>query len=349
MRPQRTTLNHHILETQKDFPYATGEFSDLLASIALTGKVLHREVNRAGLGELLGSTGGDNVQGEQVQKLDDYANDLMIQSLQRSQRVCVLASEEVADAIPMPDDSPSGKYAVAFDPLDGSSNIDANVSIGTIFAIFRRQEGEGRRWRGDPNRGDGPGTDADVLRPGREQVAAGYILYGSSSVFVYTAGNGVNGFTLDPGLGEFLLSHPDIRIPDRGKIYSVNEQNFHYWKDGTRNYIDWVKSVDSESGRPYSARYIGSLVADFHRNLLYGGVFLYPEDTKDPKKPTGKLRLLYEANPLAFVAEQAGGAASTGDTRILDIDPSDLHQRVPLIIGSRENVAEYEAFYQGRR
>jgi len=331
------TLTRHIMETQKHFPFATGEFSDLLNHIALAGKIINREVNKAGLTQLLGLTGESNVQGEEVQKLDDWANNVMIRVLSRSQRVCVMASEEVADVIPVDDDLVAGKYAVCFDPLDGSSNIDANVSIGTIFSIFRREDEEG------------PGISADVLRPGTEQVASGYILYGSSSIFVYTAGGGVNGFTLDPSVGEFLLSHRNIQMPTRGKIYSVNEQNYHFWHDHTRRYIDWVKSIDKESKRPYSSRYIGSLVSDFHRNLLYGGIFLYPEDTKSPKQPRGKLRLLYEANPLAFIAEQAGGAASTGRERVMEIDPTDLHQRVPLIIGCAHNVKDYEEFVAGKR
>lgn len=331
------TLTRHIMETQKHFPFATGEFSDLLNHIALAGKIINREVNKAGLTQFLGLTGESNVQGEDVQMLDDWANNVMIRVLSRSQRVCIMASEEVADVIPVPDDLISGRYSVCFDPLDGSSNIDANVSIGTIFSVYRRDDD------------DGPGTEADVLRPGTEQVAAGYILYGSSSIFVYTAGGGVNGFTLDPSVGEFLLSHPDIQMPEQGRIYSVNEQNYHYWYDHTRRYVDWVKSIDKETKRPYSSRYIGSLVSDFHRNLLYGGIFLYPEDKKDPKRPHGKLRLLYEANPLAFIAEQAGGAASTGTERIMEIDPEYLHQRVPLIIGCAKNVADYEEFVAGTR
>ncbi len=334
---QQMSLTRHIMETQKGFASATGEFSELLDHIALAAKIIHREVNQAGLGQYLGLTGQSNVQGEEVQKLDDYANSLMIRILGRSRKVCVMASEEDPEVIPVPANLPCGKYVVAFDPLDGSSNIDANVSIGTIFSIYRREEGEG------------PGNEADVLRAGSNQVGAGYVIYGASTMFVYTAGNGVNGFTLDPSIGEFLLSHPEIRTPERGRIYSINEQNYHYWNDGTRRYVDWLKETDKETRRPYSARYIGSLVADFHRNLLYGGIFLYPEDRKDPKKPTGKLRLLYEANPLAMVVEQAGGAASTGRQRILDVEPTDLHQRVPLIIGSKADVREYEEFYQGKR
>lgn len=333
--PTTMTLTRHIIETQRDFPYATGEFTDLLNHIALAGKIISSYVNKAGLTTLLGMTGDSNVQGEKVRKLDEWANSVMIHILSGSQRVCVMASEEDVDAIPVEGDREVGKYAVCFDPLDGSSNIDANVSIGTIFSIYHRKQGER------------PGSINHLLRPGAEQVAAGYILYGSSSIFVYTAGDGVNGFTLDPSIGEFLLSHRDIRVKPRGRIFSINAQNRHYWPDHTRRFVDWVTCIDEETKRPYSSRYIGSLVADFHRNLLYGGIFLYPEDSKDPAKPKGKLRLLYEANPLAFIAEEAGGAASTGSERIMSIQPTELHQRVPLIIGSEENVRDYERFAAG--
>jgi fructose-1,6-bisphosphatase I len=231
-----------------------------------------------------------------------------------------------------------GNYIVIFDPLDGSSNIDANVSIGTIFSIYRRVSPAGE-----------DGRLEDVLQAGHKQVAAGYIIYGSSTVMVYTVGNGVHGFTLDPTVGEFLLSHEDIRIPERGKIFSVNEGNYNYWDDGVRNYIDYLKNPEADHHKSYTSRYIGSLVADFHRNLLYGGIFLYPADHKDPRKPHGKLRLMCEANPLAFVVEQAGGKAITGNERIMDLVPQEVHQRVPLIIGSKADVETFEAFYHGRR
>ena len=328
------TFQRFISEKQRLHPGATGEFSEVVSQIMLVGKIISREVNKAGLAEILGLTGKVNIQGEQVQKLDEFANHVFVSSFDHRRLLCVMASEEVEDLIPIPREYPCGNYALLFDPLDGSTNIDVNVNIGSIFSILKKKT-KGER-----------GTMEDCLQSGVEQVGAGYVLYGSSTMLVYSTGNGVDGFTLDPSLGEFLLSHPDIRIPSRGKVYSVNEGNAARWDEGVTNYIRHIKETDKETNRPYSARYIGSLVADFHRNLLKGGIFLYPADKKNT---SGKLRLLYEANPLAYVVEQAGGAASTGWKRIMEIQPEKLHQRVPLIIGSKEDVEEFEAYCQGKR
>lgn len=324
------TIERHIMLQEKAHPGAKGEFTQLLMDIALAGKIVSREVNKAGLVEILGLTGESNVQGEQVQKLDEFANRMLISILDRSGRVCILATEENTDAIQILPPYESGHYAVSLDPLDGSSNIDVNVSVGTIFSIHRKVS-KGPR-----------GEEEDLLQAGRKQVAAGYIIYGSSTMMVYSTGNGVHGFTLDPSVGEFLLSHPDIKMPKRGRTYSVNEGNYRFWSRGIREYIDYLKETDKPSGRPYSLRYIGSLVSDFHRNLLQGGIFLYPADKKDPKKPYGKLRLLYEACPIAFIAVHAGGRATDGRRNILDIEPTELHQRTPLIVGSCEDVKECE-------
>ena len=332
------TLTEHIMLEQKDYPFATGAFSGLMTAIALVTKVISRDVNKAGISEILGLTGEKNVQGEEVQKLDEFAQEAMVKMLRNSGLICLMASEEEKDPISPREGFPCGKYVVNFDPLDGSSNIDVNVSIGTIFSVYHRA-----------SEGTGPGTIEDLLQKGSKQVAAGYVIYGSSTVFVYCAGKGVHGFTLDPSLGEFLLSYENITTPAKGKIYSTNEGNYNYWHDGMKRYIDYLKEPDKASERPYTSRYIGSLVADFHRNLLYGGIFLYPADTKDPKKPHGKLRLLYEANPIAFIAEHAGGYASTGTERIMDIEPTDIHQRVPLIVGSVEDVKIAEEFIQGKK
>ncbi len=333
MPPSLVTIERHIIEQQKEYPQATGEFSALLYDIAFAAKLIAREVNKAGLVDILGFTGEENVQGEQVAKLDEFANDIIFKALDHTGRLCCMASEEVKDIIPIPEQFKCGKYVLLYDPLDGSSNIDANVSIGTIFSIHRKIS-SGER-----------GTLEDCLQPGYKQVAAGYVIYGSSTMLVYTAGNGVFGFTLDPSVGEFLLSHDHIQIPKKGSIYSVNEGNYFKWDENVRRYIDYVKTPDKASGRPYKSRYIGSLVADFHRNLLYGGIFLYPADKSNPN---GKLRLLYEANPLAFIVEQAGGYASDGRQRILDIVPTELHQRTPLFIGSYDDVKQVEAFIQGQ-
>jgi fructose-1,6-bisphosphatase I len=320
------TIERHILEGQKAALGATGELTALLQQITLATKIIASRVNMAGLADHLGLTGETNVQGEEVQKLDELANTTMIRILSRGGRVCVLGSEEEEEPVLVPEGYPSGKYVVLFDPLDGSSNIDVNVSIGTIFSIHERKSKVGT-----------PGGVEDLLQPGHKQVAAGYVIYGSSTMLVYTTGRGVHGFTLDPSVGEFFLSHLNIRMPERGKIYSVNEGNAASWHDPVRKWVDWMKTPDKSISHPYSARYVGSLVADFHRTLLKGGVFAYPADKKNA---TGKLRLMYEAAPMAMIAEQAGGAASTGRERILDIVPSELHQRVPLFVGSKGDVAD---------
>ena len=324
------TLSRFIMEQERHHPEATGEFSALLSHLGLAAKVIHREVSRAGLVDILGYTGQENVQGEAVQKLDIFANDVLKSMFSRAGLLCAMASEEEDDVVPIGDDAPRGSYVMAFDPLDGSSNIDANINIGTIFSVHRRVSESG------------PGDRGDFLQPGDRQVCAGYVLYGTSTMLVFSTGQGVHGFTLDPGIGEFLLSHRDIRMPERGKIYSINEGNSAHWDAPTRAYVEGLKAPDPPTGRPYKARYIGSLVADFHRTLLYGGIFLYPGDRKAPK---GKLRLLYEAAPLAFLAREAGGAASTGRQAILEVRPEELHQRVPLVIGSRLDVEEAEAAY----
>lgn len=331
--PQRTvTLSQFILQQERQHSDATGEFTNLLIDIALAAKMINREVIRAGLVDILGLTGTVNVQGEKVQKLDIFAHETLYRVLGSTGQLAVLASEEDENVIHVPKDEPLGKYVVNFDPLDGSSNISANVNIGTIFSVLPRVSDGGR------------GTDADAIQPGRNQLCAGYVMYGSSTMLVYTTGFGVHGFTFEPSLGEFLLSHPHIEMPRRGRIYSANEGNYFKWDDCVKRYVDWLKTEDPENGHPYSARYIGSLVADFHRNLLYGGIFMYPGDRTSPN---GKLRVLYEAAPLAFIAEQAGGAASNGRQRIMDVQPEALHARTPLFIGSAEDVAECESFLQG--
>ena len=312
---QVKTLAEFIVERQHEFTYATGELSQLLTSFRLAGKVVNREVNKAGLAEdILGAQGTENVQGEAQQKLDVYANDLFIRLLRSQGMVCAVASEENDDIVHFDN---GGKYVVTMDPLDGSSNIDVNVSIGTIFSIYRRVS------TGDK------ATMEDFMQPGTAQVAAGYIIYGSSTMLVYTTGHGVNGFTLDPSIGTFCLSHPDMTTPADGSIFSVNEGNLHDFSPGIQRYIDDCKK------QRMSARYIGSLVADFHRNLMKGGIYLYPATAKAPK---GKLRLLYEANPLAMIVEQAGGMATDGSARILELKPTELHQRTPLLIGSKAMV-----------
>lgn len=331
------TVTEHLLRQQRLTPQATGAFTLLFNELVVAAKLINRELNKAGLNDIYGVTGETNVYGEQVQKLDDFAHRVLVRRLSQSEQLCAIASEEDADIIEIPTHVPRGPYILLMDPLDGSSNIDVNVSVGTIFSIRRRI------------RDVGPVTLDEVLRKGTEQVAAGYFIYGSSTMLVYTTGQGVHGFTLHPGLGEFFLSHENIRIPSRGNILSVNEGNYNYWDDGVRRYVDFLKTPDPGKGRPYTARYIGSLVSDFHRNLLKGGIFMYPADRKDPKKPTGKLRLMFEAAPMAMVAEQAGGAATDGIRRILDIEPETLHDRVPLFVGSQEDVQEAARFLQGER
>lgn len=329
------TLTRHIIEEERKYPQATGEFTDLMNDIAFASKLISYHTNKAGLLDVLGEAGAVNVQGEKVKKLDVFAQETMVSALDHGGNLCAMVSEEEKDIIQIPDEYPLGKYVCMFDPLDGSSNIDANVSVGTIFAIYRRISEEGT-----------PGTLEDCLQPGINQVCSGYTIYGSSTMLVYTTGKGVHGFTLDPSYGEFVLSHPNIQIPKKGRIYSVNESNFDFWSDNVKNYIRYVKSVDKETNRPLNSRYIGSMVSDFHRNLLYGGIFLYPESSIAQE---GKLRLTYEANPLAFIAEQAGGRASNGVEDIMKIKPNDIHMRVPLYIGSEYDVNMVEEFIQDKR
>jgi fructose-1,6-bisphosphatase I len=329
------TLTRHILEEQAKYPESTGVFSSLLHDLTLAFKIIAREVSKAGLVNILGETEDSNVHGETVMKLDRYADDRIFKAMDHGGHLCCMASEECENLIKIPARFEKGDYVLVFDPLDGSSNIDKNVSIGTIFALFKRVTPSG-----------GDGTLQDALQPGTEQVAAGYCIFGSSVMMVYTTGQGVHGFTLDPSVGEFLLSHENIRCPEKGKTYSANEGNYNYWDPGTKAFIDYLKTKDEENQGPYSSRYIGSLVADFHRNLLAGGVFLYPTDFKDPNKPRPKLRLLYEASPLAFIVEQAGGLATTGSGRVMELTPENLHQRVPLVIGSKWEVEKYLEFYK---
>lgn len=332
---QPVTVIEHLLLHQRESPMATGRFTRLLNELILAAKIISREVNKAGLVDVLGFTGETNVQGEEVFKLDEYANRVMIHRLERAGVLCTMASEENADLIEIPSAFPVGEYILIFDPLDGSSNIEGNVSIGTIFSIYRRKSPEGKSV-----------TMADVLQKGSDQVAAGYFVYGSSTMMVYTTGRGAYGFTLDPSVGEFLLSHPEIKIPEIGKIYSVNESYWNHWDASTRQVVSYFKSPNNERGQPYNLRYIGSLVADFHRNLLSGGIFMYPADNRDPKKPRGKLRLMCEAAPLAMIVEAAGGMATDGKMRILDIEPQELHQRVPLFIGSKKDVEKIIEIYR---
>jgi fructose-1,6-bisphosphatase I len=335
------TITQHILNQQRENPEATGAFTILLNELIVAAKVISREVNKAGLVDILGSTGKINVQQEQVQKLDLFANQIIIERMQHIGQLWCMGSEEDPDLIDIPSQYPKGDYILLFDPLDGSSNIDVNVSIGTIFGIFKKKD----------TNSSSELLLGDVLQPGINQVAAGYFIYGSSTIMVYTTGNntGVHGFTLFPSVGEFLLSHENIRIPEQGKIYSVNEGYYQYWDERTLALVDYFKAIDKETSRPYTSRYVGSLVADFHRNLLKGGIFMYPADKRDPKKPTGKLRLMVEANPLAMVVKEAGGYASDGHGPILEIDPVELHQRVPLYIGSKKDVELAEAFISGKR
>lgn len=324
------TLGQFIIEKQNDFPYAKGELSRLLRDIGIAAKIVNREVNKAGLVEILGETGEVNVQGEQVKKLDVFANEQFIAALKAGGEVCAIASEENEEIIPIDSEvSKNAKYVIAMDPLDGSSNIDVNVSVGTIFSIYRRVSL------------NGPGTLEDFMQHGTEQVAAGYIIYGSSCMLVYTTGKGVNGFTLDPSIGEFCLSNPNIKTPETGNIYSLNEGNYLHFPDGVKKYIKYCQEEDNATNRPYSSRYIGSGVADIHRNLLKGGIYIYPTTTKSPK---GKLRLLYECNPLAFLIEQAGGKATDGKGRILEKSMKELHQRTPLFIGSTQMVEKAMEF-----
>lgn len=326
-----TTLNDFITLRQKDFPFARGELSSLLQHIGTAAKMVNKKINKAGLIDIIGRSGEVNVQGEDQQKLDIYADEIFINALLASGECCGVATEENEHEIIFAETfAAEGKYIVCIDPLDGSSNIDYNVSVGSIFSIYRRITPRGEKV-----------NNKDFLQEGSKQVAAGYIVYGSSTMLVYSTGNGVNGFTLDPSIGEFCLSHPDIRTPEDGYIYSINEGNYVNFPAGIKKYIKYCQEKNEESGRPYSSRYIGSLVSDFHRNLLKGGIFLYPQNANSPK---GKLRLVYECNPIAFIAVQAGGAATDGTKNILEKKPSSLHQRSPFYAGSKNMVRKAEEF-----
>jgi len=331
-----TTLNDFILMRQKEFPGAKGELSALLHHIGTAAKLINKKINKAGLVDIIGKTGIVNIQGETQQKLDNFSDEVFADALFASGECCGIASEENQNEIVFADKfARKGKYLVCIDPLDGSSNIDYNVSVGSIFSIYKRITPRGEKVKNE-----------DFLQEGSKQVAAGYIIYGSSTMLVYTTGKGVNGFTLDPSIGEFCLSHPDIRCPDNGMIYSVNEGNYVHFPSGVKRYIKYCQEEDEKTGRPWSSRYIGSLVSDFHRNLLKGGIFMYPENAKAPE---GKLRLVYECNPMAFIAEQAGGSATDGCTRILDITPKSLHQRSPFYTGSSNMVSMVREFLENCR
>lgn len=326
-----TTLNQFIIEQQAEYPAARGGFSRMLHHIGIASKKVNREVNKAGLVDILGQAGSENIQGEQQQKLDLYANETFLEELKASGECCGVASEENEDIIIFDEGlCKNANYIVCMDPLDGSSNIDVNVSVGTIFSIYKRLSAAG-----------GPAEKADFLQKGTELLAAGYVIYGSSTMLVYTAGNGVNGFTLDPSIGEFCLSHADVKIPVNGKIYSINEGHYEKFPTGVKKYIKYCQEKDTRHGRPYTSRYIGSLVADFHRNMLKGGIYIYPETDVHPN---GKLRLQYECNPVAFIVEQAGGTATDGHGRILEIEPQDVHERTPLYVGSKHMVSKVTEF-----
>lgn len=332
MIKKHQTLGEFIIDNQQSFKYSSGELSKLINAIRLAAKVVNHEVNKAGLVDILGAAGETNIQGEDQQKLDVMANEIFIQTLSNREIVCGIASEEEDDYITINsnDENHQNKYVVLIDPLDGSSNIDVNVSVGTIFSIYRRVTPIGT-----------PVQLEDFLQPGKNQVAAGYIVYGTSTMIVYTTGHGVNGFTLNPAIGTFYLSHPDMMFPEDGKIYSVNEGNYIHFPQGVKDYIKYCQK--EEEDRPYTSRYIGSLVSDFHRNMIKGGIYMYPKSSKAEK---GKLRLLYECNPMAFLAEQAGALASDGYQRIMDIQPTELHERVPFFCGSKNMVAKIEEFIQ---
>lgn len=324
------TIERHIIEQERLFPTATGALSNILYDLALAAKLITREVRRAGLVDIMGQAGHVNVHGEQVKKLDEYADDVIFRALDHCGHLAVMASEESEGIREIPEKFKTGNYALLYDPLDGSSNIDANISVGTIFSIHRRISKGGR------------GTLEDCLQPGSRQVAAGYVLYGSSTMLVYTTGNGVHGFTLDPSIGEFILSHPSMRFPSPGqRIYSVNEGNYLNWSPAQRRLIDHLKGVDGENEKPFNARYVGSMVADVHRTLLYGGLFMYPGDAHHPR---GKLRLLYEASPMAMIVEQAGGRATDGERDILSIQPEEMHEKTPVYLGSPQCMSMVERF-----
>ena len=327
-------LTRFLLEEQQDHPEATDEFTMLLSQISHAGKMISLEMSRAGLVNLLGVTGNVNVQGEVVKKMDIYANDVFKQAFQNGAQVIAMVTEEDEDPFAFPENQPSGRYIVYLDPLDGSSNIDVNAPVGSIFSIHR------------VNNGASQPTNTALLRKGINQSAAGYILYGSSTMLVYSCGKGVHGFTLDPDIGEFLLSHENMKIPTRGNVYSVNEGNYQKWPSPTQRFVDHLHEHAPDDGRPYSSRYIGALVADVHRTLLTGGIYLYPGEAD---KPEGKIRLLYESSPMAYIVEQAGGSASTGTERILDIQPTAIHQRTPIFIGSRDDVSLAETFMRDEK
>lgn len=326
------TLGQFIIEKQKDFPYAKGELSRLLRDIGIAAKIVNREVNKAGLVDILGEIGTTNTHGESQKKLDVFANEQFISALTCGGECCIVVSEENDDAVYIESEvSKNAKYIVAIDPLDGSSNIDVNVAVGTIFSIYRRKSLEGKA------------TIQDALQKGVEQVAAGYVVYGSSAMLVYTTGKGVNGFTLDPSIGEFCLSHPDMTIPKDGYIYSINEGNYGHFPEGVKKYIKYCQVMDKDTSRPYASRYIGSMVADLHRNIIKGGIFIYPTTAG---APNGKLRLVYECNPMAFIIEQAGGRATNGFSRILDTEVKSLHQRSAIFLGSENMVLKAEEMMQ---
>jgi fructose-1,6-bisphosphatase I len=335
MTQQNKTLGEFIINKQSEFKYSSGELTRLINSIRLAGKIVNHEVNKAGLVDILGTAGEENIQGEDQQKLDVYANEVFIKNLVNREIVCGIASEEEDDFISIQGNNKKNenKYVVLMDPLDGSSNIDVNVSVGTIFSIYRRITPVGT-----------PVTIEDFLQPGKNQVAAGYIVYGTSTMIVYSTGHGVNGFTLNPAIGTYYLSHPNMQFPDKGYIYSVNEGNYVHFPKGVKEYIKYCQ--EEEDDRPYTSRYIGSLVSDFHRNMIKGGIYFYPSTSKSPK---GKLRLLYECNPMAFLAERAGGKASDGFNRILDIKPTELHQRVPFFCGNKDMVETLESFMENNQ
>lgn len=330
MEERNKTLGEFIIEKQEEFQYSTGELSRIINSIRLAAKVVNYKVNKAGLVDIVGAAGEQNIQGEDQQKLDVYANEVFIQTLINREIVCGIGSEENDDFITVAgsDNSHNNKYVVLMDPLDGSSNIDVNVSVGTIFSVFRRKTPVGT-----------PVTLEDFLQPGVNQVAAGYVIYGTSTMLVYTTGHGVNGFTLNPAIGTFYLSHPNMTYSQSGTIYSINEGNYVHFPQGVKDYLKYCQL--EEEDRPYTSRYIGSLVSDFHRNMIKGGIYIYPTSSK---APNGKLRLLYECNPMAFLAEQSGGKASDGYNRIMEIQPTELHQRVPFFCGSRKMVEKAEEF-----
>lgn len=330
------TLGEFIIDRQSEFPGSSGDLSRILSGVRLAAKIVNQQINKAGLAKhILGSAGSKNIQGEQQQKLDVFADDQFIASLQARGVLCGIGSEENDEYIAFDDEkSKNAKYVLLMDPLDGSSNIDVNVSIGTIFSVFKRKSPLGQKVELD-----------DFLQPGTAQIAAGYVIYGSSTMLVYTTGKGVNGFTYDPGIGVFFLSHPDMQFPENGKIYSINEGNINISDEAVQEYVSFCQENDKETNRPYSGRYIGSLVADFHRNLIKGGIYIYPSTQK---APNGKLRLMYECNPLAMVAEQAGGKATIGTKRVMEVQPTELHQRIPFFVGSKKMVEKVEEIYAAK-